>query len=269
MYEIAVLNPRRKRRSKSKRSKAMPFRNSKGRFVKRSAKAPKRRKHKRHANPIKKVAHKKRSRKVARKSAKRRPAVGYVVGTKRIRRRKLNPRRRHHYAKRRHRNPRFSVSGITSQLVPAAIGAGGAIALDVLLGYVSPMLPATITTGYAKHGLRIAGALGVGFVAKKFLGSKGHAVAEGALIVALYKLMTDVLVQYAPAAVTVGLGDYEEVAIDNTADQIGAYMDPAARLGAYLPDGSIARSGPIGAYMAGPVDDYFDRDGSPLSGMDY
>ena len=196
--------------------------------------------------------------------------MGYVQGSGRIRRYKLNPRRKHHSRRRRHSNPRFSVRGITSQIMPAAIGAGGALALDVILGYASPYLPTMFKSGYAKHATRIVGALGVGFLAKTFLqGSKGAAAAEGALIVAVYKLLTDVLVSYAPASLTVGLGDYEEVSIDNTADQIGAYMDPASRLGAYLPDGSLSRPGPVGAYMNGPTDDYFDRDGSALSGMDY
>jgi len=50
---------------------------------------------------------------------------------------------------------------------------------------------------------------------------------------------------------TLPLGDYEEVAIDNTADQIGAYMDPAATLGAYMP-----KTGPMGAYMRGMPAEY-------------
>lgn len=260
-YEIAILNPRRspKRRRKTtgkRRSKsvAKAHRNKKGRFVKASA-APKRRRRKH----VAKAAAPKR-RRSARRSAtgKRRPAVGYVVGSKRIRRRKMNPRRH----SRRH-NPRFSIAGITSQLMPAAYGAAGAVALDVALGYIP--LPVMFQTGYGKHGARIVGALGIGWLARKFLGSKGNAVAAGALTVAMYSLVKDVVVQFAPSVK--GLGDYEEIAIDNTADQIGAYMDPAARLGAYLPDGSVAPG--MGAYMAGPVDDYYDRDGSSLSGMDY
>ena len=185
------------------------------------------------------------------------------MGSKRIRRRKLNPRRRHHARRRRHSNPRLSISGITSQLIPAAYGAAGAVALDVILGYVP--VPAMLTQGYAKHATRIVGALGVGYLGRKFLGSKGAAMGAGALTVAVYGLFKDVLVQFAPSVK--GLGDYEEISIDNTADQIGAYMDPAARLGAYLPDGSKAPG--MGAYMAGPVDDSWDRDGAALSGMDY
>jgi len=257
-YEIAILNPRRSskrsRKSGKRRSTkvAKARRNKKGRFVKASS-APKR-----HRKRAAKAAAPKRRR---RKGGKRTPATGYVVGSARIRRRKLNPRRRHR-SRRRH-NPRFSVAGITSQLVPAAYGAAGAVALDVALGYIP--LPAMFQTGYGKHGARIVGALGIGWLARKFLGSKGNAVAAGALTVAMYSLVKDVVVQFAPSVK--GLGDYEEIAIDNTADQIGAYMDPAARLGAYLPDGSVAPG--MGAYMGGPIDDSYDRDGAALMGMDY
>ena len=146
--------------------------------------------------------------------------------------------------------------------MPAALGAGGAIALDVAIGYLP--IPATFTTGYAKHALRIAGALGIGFVARKFLRGRGAAVGQGALTVAMYSLFKDVLIQFAPSVK--GLGDYTEVTIDNTADQIGAYMDPASRLGAYLPDGSRLAPGPVGAYMSGAPD---DASGQALFGMDY
>lgn len=160
---------------------------------------------------------------------------GYTVGSARIRRYKMNPRRR------RHRNP-ISVKGVVGQLVPAAYGAAGGIALDVAMGYVTPMLPAMLTTGYVKHATRIAGALGIGYASKKFLGGKGDAVAKGALIVAMYGLLKDVIVQFAPGVK--GLSGYEEVTV-NTAD-LGAYLNGPS-LAAYLPDGSSAPG--VGAYM--------------------
>lgn len=171
---------------------------------------------------------------------------GYTVGKARIRRYKMNPRRR------RHRNP-ISVRGITGQLMPAAYGAAGGIALDVALGYVTPMLPAMLTTGYVKHATRIAGALGIGWGAKKFLGAKGDAVAKGALIIAVYGLLKDVIVQFAPGVK--GLSGYEEVTV-NTND-LGAYLNGPS-LAAYLPDGSSAPG--VGAYM---------DSASTLHGVDY
>lgn len=175
---------------------------------------------------------------------KRRPAVGYVVGAKRIRRRKLNPRafRR----RRRHSNPRFSLGGITNQLVPALYGAGGALVLDVALGYVP--LPAMLKTGYARHATRIVGALGIGWLAGKFLRGKAAAVGQGALTVAMYGLLKDVVVQFAPAAISSKLGEYEEITVNG-------YDDPAdtmSGVGAYLSAGAEEVDlGGVGAYMQG------------------
>lgn len=271
MYEIMVLNPRPGKSRKRRKVRRSARKSRKGAKImakrrKLSAKqiaagfGGKRRKRVRRA----KKRHVVRARRRRSSGGKRRPAVGYVVGSRRIRRRKLNPRG---YRRRRHHNPRFSVAGITQQLIPAAYGAGGAIALDVAMGYIP--LPAMLTTGYPKHATRIVGALGIGWVARKFLGSKGQAVAAGALTVAMYNLLKDVLVQFAPSIK--GLGDYEEISIDDTASQLGAYL-PGSPLGAYLPDGSSAPG--MGAYMHGNSADAASYDvddtaGAALTGMDY
>jgi hypothetical protein len=179
-------------------------------------------------------------------------AAGYTVGRARIRRRKLNPRRRHHASRRRrHSNPRFSLGGITNQLVPAFYGAAGAIALDVALGYIP--LPAQFKTGYAKHATKIVGALGIGFLASKFMRGRAAAIGSGALTVAVYGLLKDVMVQFAPQAISSKLGDYEEITV-------GSYMDAASGVGAYLPAGQDAG---IGAYMGAMDNDL------AMSGMDY
>ena len=210
---------------------------------------------------------KRRSRRVAKASApkRRRRRTGgkkhyvsgaYTVGNARARRWKINPRRRH-----RRSNPRFSVSGITSQLMPAAYGAAGGIALDVALGYLP--LPEMLKTGYVKHATRIVGALGIGWAARKFLKGKGNAVAAGALTVAMYGLLKDVIVQFAPSVR--GLGDYEEISIDSTSDQLGAYLSGDDDR---LPDGSAG----VGAYLSGdPGQNYdvTDTAGAVLSGMEY
>lgn len=141
--------------------------------------------------------------------------------------------------------------------MPAALGAAGGIALDVGMGYIGSYLPSMLTTGYVKHVTRIGAALGIGYGAKKFLGAKGNAVAQGALIVAVYGLLKDVIVQFAPSVK--GLGDYEEVTLDTG---MGAYLNGPA-LGAYLPDGSSAPG--MGAYLAGG---YADA-AQVLNGTDY
>ena len=189
-----------------------------------------------------------------RAGGKRTPHMGYTIGSRRIRRLKLNPRHR-----RRHRNP-ISVRGITGQITSAGMGALGGVALDVSLGYLTPMLPAALTTGYVKHATRIGAALGLGYLSKKFLGGKGDAVAKGALVVAMYGLLKDVIVQFAPSVP--GLGDYEEVTLDTSG--MGAYITGPHNMGAYLPDGSHAPG--MGAYLNGGA--YVDN--SPVvAGVDY
>lgn len=243
MYEIALVNPRRRRRNK------------KGQFLKGAARSTRKRNPKR------------------RKTRSRRAAVGYVSGPKRIRRRKLNPRphkrrRRRSTAvvsyrsRRRRRNPRlnFSTKGILRAIMPAAIGAGGALALDVALGYAP--LPAMLKTGIPRHVVRIAGAFGLGWLASKVLGTeKGKAITNGALTVAIYNVLKETAVKFAPSIP--GLGDYETVDL--------GYLDPAARLGDYgnttvdlgrLRDSSDPME--IGAYMDG-TGAYMDGMGAYMS----
>src|SRR5271155_1462826 len=249
MFEIAVMNPRRSRRKKRRSNPSMK-RNKKGRFVKRSSNPRKKRRHTtRASNPRK-------------------------------HRRRRNPRR--HRAHRRHRNPRFLAGlqgGLVGTLKEGAIGGAGALVKAVILGFGLPYLPTTFTTRYALDAVRIVAAAGLEMAGKKFGGRMGESAGKGAVAVAMYLLFRDVLVSMAP---TLPLGDYEEISIDSTSDQIGAYMDPAARLGAYmsgtgaymsgfLPDGSRARG--TGAYMSGAYnadENYAEpSDGFTLNGLDY
>lgn len=234
-------------------------RNSKGRFVKRASN-PRRRKRRHNARRTRRA-----------KIRVRKTAHRVVISNPRRKRRRSNPR--HHYRVRRRRSNPISLAGITSGLVPSlthgAIGGAGALVNSVLLGYLAPMLPASFTTGYAYDAVRIASAAVLGIVGKKFGGSKGAIAGEGAMAVAMYFLLRDITVAMAP---TLPLGDYEEVSIDSTADQLGAYMDPARPLGAYLPDGSRIPNG-MGAYMSGafgPDENFTENsDGFNLAGTDY
>jgi len=282
MFEIAVMNPRRRRANSKRRSKrtVRAKRNSKGRFVKRASNPRKRRKHKRASNPRKHRKHRRARASNPRKRRRHRKHVARSANPRR-RRRKHNPRR--HRAHRR-RNPRFSLGGIQNSAVgmlkDGAVGGAGALVNSVLLGYALPLLPATMTTGYALDAVRIVSATVMAMLGKRFGGHYGETAGKGAIAVAMYLLLRDVVVSMAP---TLPLGDYEEISIDSTSDQIGAYMDPAQRLagvGAYmsgfLPDGSRARQGTgayMGAYMSGaynPDDAYAEAsDGFTLNGLDY
>lgn len=207
----------------------MARRNSKGRFVKGSGR-------KRSARRVH-VRAKRRAR------GKRRPMVGYVEGTKRIRRRKMNPRRRHHYARRRrHSNPRFSIGGIGDQLKAGLVGAGGGLVNALIMGFVTPKLPASISTGYPLHGVRIASALAVGALGKRFAGSTGVKLGEGAMIVAMYLLLKDVATSTVPS---LPLGDYQEIELSHPAAALSG-------MGAYMNGNSLPEAGAgMGAYMEG------------------
>ena len=70
--------------------------------------------------------------------------------TRRVHARRRNPifahKRRHHA--RRRRNPihmaGLSMNGIKAMLTEAAIGGAGSTLLDILMGYINPMLPTTL-----------------------------------------------------------------------------------------------------------------------------
>lgn len=223
---------RRKRRS--------PTRNAKGHFVKKSRKG-----------------RAKRATARRRASGARRPAVGYTVGSRRIRRRKLNPRasRRRRYK----RNPLGglpSVSGIVGQVVPAALGAAGGLALNIGLSYLP--LPDVLKTGWARHGVRLVGALGLGYAARKFLGARGNAVAAGALTIVVYDIFKQVIAGVSPE-IGARLGDFEDVSLDGDDD---GFYDPASIIngtGAYIegPDEGDGIDGDLdgmAAYMEGDLD---------------
>jgi hypothetical protein len=247
MYEIAVMNPRSKRRKRSRTVKLK--RNAKGRFLKRASNPRKKRRRTRAVNPHKRRKHR-RARASNPRRRKHRRSRAHNPRRHRVKHRRTrahNPRR--HRKHRRH-NPRLfegAKDSAVNLLKEGAVGGAGALVNSVLLGYGMPYLPATFNSGYALDAIRIATATGLAMLGRKFGGRMGETAGKGAIAVAIYLLFRDITVSMAP---TLPLGDYEEISIDSTSDQIGAYMDPATRLGSYLPDGSIARQG-TGAYMSG------------------
>jgi hypothetical protein len=115
-----------------------------------------------------------------------------------------SPRRRRfhkarHYASRA--RVRFSEAGIgnwiTGQILPAGIGAAGALALDVAWPYLP--IPASWQGSAFSPLLRIAGAAGIGFAASSLMGRKfGREVANGAMIVTLYDIGKEYLANTLP-----------------------------------------------------------------------
>lgn len=238
---LFLINPRRKRR------RGMPAGLKRYWASRRRRKNPARaHRRKRRRNPLAALANPRVSRR-----RRRNPRVhGYT----RRRSRKRNPifRRRRH---RRH-NP-FSVGGIKGVLIPAAIGAGGAIVLDIAYGYLSPSLPSALTTGYMPAAVQLAGAVGIGLLAGKMMGRQaGMYAGIGAATVVLVGVLTPMLSGILPSTVPLaGLGN----AVDyRPYRKVGAYMrGPAGaagvgRLGFYSPAPTIQVPGRgMGAYMRG------------------
>lgn len=246
MSELLLVNPRRRRRKSSRRRKGrMPpalaayWASRRGR-KRRKTRAP------------------------SRARARRRRHLVIAMSTpRRVRRRRIaiNPRRRRSHARRfhsrrRHRNPRFglpSARGIVKQtLMPAAIGATGALALDVAYGYASPYLPTVLQGKWATLGVKIVGALGIGMLASKTLGrERGRVATLGAVTVVAYGALKSALSQALPTVPGLsGYMDFVDYSMQSRAPGVGFYspaavIPPTSGTGAYLPPASPG----VGAYM--------------------
>lgn len=81
-------------------------------------------------------------------------------------------------------------SFINDTLMPAGVGAVGALGVDMTLAYASPYLPPFLASGIGNSIARIGGAIGVGYVASMAMGRRfGDQVTAGALTVTLYDLI--------------------------------------------------------------------------------
>jgi hypothetical protein len=201
---------------------------------------------------------------------RRRPVLGYVVGKKKIRRRKLNPHHMHHRRHRRRHNMYLhnpSLRGMLGQIVPTAKagawGAAGALGLDVLWGLVTNQLPSVagfLTNPYVGFAAKAAGAVTVGALGGKLARGKGRELAVGAMTVVAHDFLKSLLIQMAPTMFgpggSVPLGAYLSAA--GGPDYLGSYLSGSAPIvgtatipQAYLPfSGSSGNSGTSdGQYM--------------------
>lgn len=177
-------------------------------------------------------------------------------GTHRRRRRvetlAVNPRRRHS-RRRSHRrlthlrrNPRRLGFGstrgfINSTLVPAGIGALGALGVDLLVGYAGPKLPASLQSGMALNAVKIAGAVAVGYLAGMISGKKfGEEAMAGAITVTLY----DIVKGYAKSAMPT---------LPLSGAQFG-WVSPAPQIGMYVGNDNAYNG--MGMYVDGAESEY-------------
>lgn len=168
-------------------------------------------------------------------------------------------RRHHSYNRRRVKNPRHSGGHtialrnvVREAIVPAAIGGAGALALDVVMGYVNRYLPATFQSGWFNLLVKGAGAVALGTVAGRFLGrSRGNVVMIGALTVTAYSGIRSAAARAGIPGLA-GYSDYTPFPM-----RMGAYMRGATGthgiqgLGYVSPGAVIAPnlSPKLGAYM--------------------
>lgn len=152
----------------------------------------------------------------------------------------INPRRKHRRAARRisgrskrmHHNPVFKRRSrragrattfkgfMTGTLVPSAIGAGGALGLDLVMGFVP--LPAVLSTGMLRPVTRLAGAALIGWVASMVASRQTAAnVTAGAVTVVLYDTFKGFLKTAVP---TLPLSDYPNIGWVNPGMPVGEYV---------------------------------------------
>lgn len=163
----------------------------------------------------------------------------------RARRRYSNPRRRIRRYARRLRNPR---GDFMHTLTAGAIGAGGALLLNTVYGYVNPYLPASLQTGLVQTGVLAIGALGLGYLVGKFVNQDiGNDVAFGGLSVVLYSALSTVATS-AGLSVTNNLAGYA----DYTPRRLGAYLTGRSNTQGFRAHGTGGMAG-LGYVSPAPV----------------
>lgn len=212
MAELLLINPRKRRASKAKRRKTVRTRA-------------------RRRNPISTFA--------ARRPARRRNPSA-------IARRVMhtNPKRR---AMRRRRNPismgGLNVRSILSSVKDAAIGAGGAVAVDMLYGRIAPMLPASLqrVPGQVGAGDAVKAVLtvAIGKLLNKATRGLSAKAAQGALTVQAHGIISGML----PAGT---LGYYSPAMVTQGTNRVGPIRKGVNGVGAYMKAGSTPL---LNAYM--------------------
>jgi len=249
MESLFIVNPRRKKRRKGK----MPAGLRRYWAARRGRKSTGRKRRRARAVMANPRRRRLKSARVSRKRRRRSAAVSHV----KRRRRARNPIFRRRARHRRH-NP-FSTRGLKGVLIPAAYGAGGAIATSIVYGFLAPKLPTMLTTGYAPILVKAAAAIGLGMLIGKFMSKQdGQYATVGGLTVVLVGAVTPFIAQAAPTipglSGLAGYGDYiphrpmgaySQTLGRPKTGRLGrlGFMSPAPRLnglGAYAP--TLARA---------------------------
>lgn len=215
MEQLLLVNPR------GRKKRRTPSRNAKGRFVKRAHSAS--RKHRR----------------------RRRNPVPSLVSA--------NPRRRRrHVVRSRRRYRRNPIGGgflgnLTRPIVPAIVGAGGAIATDAAFGYLP--LPVQLKTGNLAILSKAVVAVALGMLVGKFMNRRiGEQMTAGALTVQAHSALAPMV-----ASVLPGLGYYGAgyaLPGTNVGEYISALPNSLSEIPNSLMDSQFYSRDPMGEYIS-------------------
>lgn len=221
MPEILLVNPRKRRKTRRKKTVAKKRRSpAQKRATAKMIAANRRRK-----NPVVR-----KRRKTRRKPTRGKSAVARS-------RRRASPVRRRRRVGRRKGNPAFTMRSLQNQLMEAGTGAVGALGLDVIQGYLP--IPANLKAGLVGTGVKALLAIGMGVVAQNFKvirGRTANQMVNGALTVVLHDELKKQVATFAPG---LQLGEYLD------ADGLGYYgsgypagvmNDEYGGMGSYLPE---------------------------------
>lgn len=130
--------------------------------------------------------------------AKRRRTRKTPVSKKRVTR-----RRRKSPVARRRRNPiarrGMGMRLIDNQIIPAAIGASGALVLDIAMGYANRMAPNMLTGGPMRHAIKGVAAILIGMGAEMVVKKRtASEMTKGALTVIMHDVAKETTQQFAP-----------------------------------------------------------------------
>lgn len=161
-------------------------------------------------------------RKKTRRRRKSNPVGMYVSNPRRRKRRSTTARR----ARRRNPSRRGMRGMINSLVMPAATAGAGALALDVLWGYVP--VPVDIKTGPMRHFAKGLGAIALGWGVGKIANRRmGDTMAMGALTVIFHTAFRELTARYAPQ---VALGYYSPGMPMGYDPSLGMYVGPRTRV---------------------------------------
>lgn len=169
---------------------------------------------------------------------KRRRARATATPVKRHRARRLSASETRNIMRRQNKRYKHNPTGfsmknfVKSALIPSAMGAGGALGLDLAMAYLP--LPAQLKTpGPIRSLVRIAGAVGLGLIGSKIAGRQvGAAVGAGALTVVLYSELKTIIQKQMP---TLMLGDNDYPALEYISPgEMAAYEDESTTVGNYV-----------------------------------